>query len=144
MTTTEELVALAKELDAAATPGPWVWRGNVDSQALRLSTESGPWRYTVMDFARWGMQNAVPRFREDGVMVRADERVMFEVNHTATKRTDRGVYRGDIIDVRHTDARFMACSRTIVPALLERITQLEERIAEMASTESYLGQTGEV
>lgn len=144
MTTTEELVALAKELDAAATPGPWVWRGNVDSQALRLSTESGPWRYTVMDFARWGMQNAAPRFREDGVMVRADERVMFEVNHTATKRTDRGVYRGDIIDVRHTDARFIACSRTIVSALLERITQLEERIAEMASTESYLGQTGEV
>lgn len=139
-----DLIELARILDADATPGPWVWRGNVDSQALRLSTESGPWRYTVMDFARWGMQNAAPRFREDGVMVRADERVMFEVNHTATKRTDRGVYRGDIIDVRHTDARFIACSRTIVSALLERITQLEERIAEMASTESYLGQTGEV
>jgi hypothetical protein len=46
----------------AATPGPWRWSMNTRSRDVRLDAEHSG-RLIVMDFVRWGMQSAQPRFR---------------------------------------------------------------------------------
>ena len=110
---------------AAATEGPWEWRGNADYHCIRLIT----WNHrhegqrigqvTVMDFARAGMQGAEPRFRdEDLMMQRGRDLVRFEVCHDATTRQDQRVYRGDIDALRHPDATFIAAARQDVPTLV--------------------------
>ncbi len=116
----------------AAMPGPWFWRGNVDTH-LRLASRAGRGgEHTVMDFVRAGMQEAVPRFNRAGFMYRADGRYrggedmpIFEVCPYALRRDDPRVYRGDIIGLRHPDAEFMACARQDIDDLLAYIAELE-------------------
>lgn len=47
------------------TPGPWRWELNMKSKQVQLSGGNPKYDLTVMDFARWGMGGAAPRFRED-------------------------------------------------------------------------------
>lgn len=107
----------------AATPGPWAWFGNTDVWDIHLSTV-GRGLLTVMDFARWGMNRAAPRFAVDGLMHRADEFPIYEVCPTATSRKDRRVYRADIAGVRHPDAEFIAHSRADVEWLITEVERL--------------------
>lgn len=116
----DELRKIAEE----ATPGEWMWRGNVDNQEIRLTTRSK----TVMDFVRWGMRCAAPRFQVDGLMDRADEMVTFEVARHATSRKDPKVYRGDIVDIRHPDAQFIAAANP--SAVLELLAEVDRLRAE--------------
>lgn len=84
------------------TPGPWLWRGNRRQRQLWLCTpHSG--MLIVMDFVRWGMGQATPRFRVDGVMRKAEEFV------------DDADYHGEFVGVDHPDARLIAAA----PELLE-------------------------
>lgn len=55
----------------------------------------------------------------------ARELAVYEVAPQATERSDPKVYRADIIDIRHPDARFIAAAREAVPALIARIRELE-------------------
>lgn len=56
------------------TPGPWRWEINLKSRVVRLTGGVRPlYDLTVMDFVRWGMGNAAPRFiDQDHLMERAD------------------------------------------------------------------------
>ena len=56
--TTTELRALVER----ATAGPWAWSINKRSRDVRLYAQHSG-QLTVMDFVRWGMQAAQPRFR---------------------------------------------------------------------------------
>lgn len=52
------------------TPGPWRWEFNAAHKTVDLVGGKPMFDLTVMDFARWGMGHAVPRFRdtsEDGM-----------------------------------------------------------------------------
>lgn len=112
----------------AATPAPWLWRGNLDAHQILLVSPRVPGERTVMDFVRLGMQRAAPRFCVNrGFMHRADAFAVFEVCPEAENRQDRRVYRGDIIDLRHPDAQFIAHARQDIEDLLAYITHLEER-----------------
>jgi hypothetical protein len=53
------------------TPGPWRFELNLKARSISLVGNGGN---TVMDFARWGMSNAAPRFISDDKhhMQRAD------------------------------------------------------------------------
>lgn len=52
-----------------ATDGPWVWRVNPVSKRVHLEGHRPPTIHEyVMDFVRWGMGNAQPRFNI-GVMM---------------------------------------------------------------------------
>jgi len=94
--------------------------------------ETYMWGTTVMDFVRWGMRGAVPRFLnpdQPNFMQRADERVRFEVCADATERTDPRVYRADISGIRHPDAEFIAAARSDIPFLafaLETLARTSE------------------
>jgi hypothetical protein len=113
---------------AAATPGPWAWRGNTDTRQLRIDARGR----TVMDFVRWGMRDGAPRFNVDMWMHRADELgVVYEVCRVATGRDDPRVYRADIVDVRHPDAEFIAHARADVDALLAEVERLRAQRAAL-------------
>jgi hypothetical protein len=110
----------------AATKGPWHWAGNTDTRWLALCYwEPGAGRCQVMDFTRWGMQSATPRFGRDLMMYAAHENVVYEVAPTATSRADRRVYRADITGIRHPDAEFIVNSRQDIDALLAIIDAVE-------------------
>lgn len=118
-----------------ASDGPWFWRGNVDVRSLRLSrSRPGLGLCTVMDFARWGMQSARPRFTrsvDDLWMADADAMPVFEVCRDATERSDERVYRGDVVGIRHPDAEFIAHSRADVEWLLAEVDRLKGEVKHL-------------
>lgn len=50
---------------SAHTAGPWRWELNEKSKEIRLCGGEPRFDLTVIDFARWGMDSAVVRFRQD-------------------------------------------------------------------------------
>lgn len=121
----------------AATPGPWHWAGNADNHQLYLATWiKGAGRCQVMDFERWGMQGAIPRFLDDEslMMQTAKNRLVFEVARNqglpdGTPRSHPKVYRADVVDVMHPNAKFIATfDPATVLALLSRLEQAEQQV----------------
>ena len=60
------------------TPGPWRWEINEKSREVHLSGGRPAFDLSVLDFVRWGMGGASPRFNVAGrdglnLMHRADE-----------------------------------------------------------------------
>jgi hypothetical protein len=126
-----ELIETIRARRNAASKGPWHWSGNTDVHTLRLSNWiPGHGRCTVMDFTRWGRQSARPRFIEDLMMIDADTRVVYEVAPDAKARSDRRVYRGDIIDIRHPDAQLIAHAPQDIDDLLAEVDRLTALLAE--------------
>jgi hypothetical protein len=119
----ERLAEIQARTDAA-TPGPWRWRGNTESRHLRLQTphHSG---LTVMDFVRWGMQGARPRFAVDHIMHTADEMVVYEV-----AAWSKDIYRKDAVGIEHPDAEFIAHARQDVADLLAEVGWLAAEHAD--------------
>jgi hypothetical protein len=119
----EQWQALAE----AATPGPWHWFGNTKTRQIGLGWWRKGWgRCTVMDFTRWGMQSAQPRFSDDHAMMHdASGMAVWEVNRSATDPNDPSLYRHDVVGIRHPDAAFIAAAREAVPALLADLEAAE-------------------
>jgi hypothetical protein len=117
----EHLITEAKRLCEEATPGPWEW--DVIDAHKCICLESARWK--VMDFARYGMNGAAPRFLVDGFMRRADELL----KSLPGKEHHRGF--DNYID--HPDAAFIARSRTLIPKL---VAALEEAITRAEKAES--------
>lgn len=46
------------------TPGPWRWEFSKEGKRLSLCGGAKPYDLTVMDFERYGMYSAIPRFRD--------------------------------------------------------------------------------
>jgi hypothetical protein len=86
------------------TPGPWQWRINRSTKRIHLTGRG----LTVMDFVRYGMNNAAPRFLDsEHLMQRADElaiNIPGEGHHSHWNQ-----------DINHDDARLIAAA----PDLLE-------------------------
>lgn len=51
-------------MSAAHTPGPWRWEMNQSTKEVNLVGGVPRFDLTVMDFVRWGMGSAAPRFRD--------------------------------------------------------------------------------
>lgn len=108
------------------TPGPWQWFGNANSNAcpsVYLATVHGGRRY-VMDFVRWGMRGAQPRFQpERGGMIDAKDLLQFEVGDQSivgidAARKDASVYRYDVRGINSADARLIAAAPEMLAALI--------------------------
>jgi len=112
---------------AKHTPGPWAWFGNARTNSIYLATVHGGRRF-VMDFTRWGMRGAQPRFQtERGIMVDAKDLLQFEVGDRSVigvdaAKKDGSVYRLDIRGVASADARLIAAA----PDLLEALQMLHK------------------
>lgn len=125
MTSLQEI----RDRAAAATNGPWHWAGNTDTRWVALCHWGQTGRESVMDFERWGMQSATPRFHvpDDYWMRPAHENVVYAVAPEATSRKDPKVYRADVAGIRHPDAIFLEHSRGDVDSLLGMIDKIRAR-----------------
>ena len=117
--------------------GGWHWAGNVEGSYPRLALSawvSGYGRCTVMDFERWGMQSAGPRFPDDAMMMDdARDFVTFEVGRRGVigmrgAKADGSVYRYDVEGIAHPIPEFIAAAdpKTVL-ALIAEIRRLRAR-----------------
>ncbi|WP_234839285.1 hypothetical protein [Sinorhizobium medicae] len=112
------------------TPGPWKWFGNASSNHVYLATTHSGRRY-VMDFVRWDMRGAQPRFQpEKRGMVDAKDLLQFEVGDQSIigvgdAKKDGSVYRYDVRGINSADARLIE-SAWVIPVLLEALQECEE------------------
>lgn len=118
----------------------WHWSGNVEGSYPRLALSawvSGYGRCTVMDFERWGMQSAGPRFPDDAMMMGdARDFVTFEVGRRGvvgqrSARADGSVYRYDVEGIAHPIPKFIAAAdpKTVL-ALIAEIRALRAELGE--------------
>lgn len=121
-------------LDAAATPGPWQWYGNVRHHDCYLATVDGG-RIYVMGFRRWGMDSAAPQFQwpvggheplGTGVMYRVDKLPGAGPHIIAP-------HRGEYVGIDHPDAQVVAEYRQSAPALARAYLAMQERIERLES-----------
>ncbi|MFJ4847599.1 hypothetical protein [Streptomyces sp. NPDC088733] len=132
-TTSDERAARIKEITTrteAAYPGPWRWRGNTEARHMRLQSPHGG-GMTVMDFDRWGMQGAQPRFAIDRMMHKAEELVTYEVHRLDWVDKSEPPYRADIDGIDHPDAEFIAHAREDIPFLLGELDRTRAELARL-------------
>jgi hypothetical protein len=127
------------------TPGPWAWFGNASSNHVYLATVHGGRRY-VMDFTRWGMRGAQPRFqpRERGGMIDAKDLLQFEVGDRSivgieAAKKDGSVYRLDVRGIDCADARLIAAAPELLDALTDFVMVYGMNNAEPEELRTALG-----
>ena len=123
-----------RELCDAATPGPWQWFGNTKTRDVYLATiDRG--RVFVMDFVRWGMTGAQPRFQ---VRLGEGGGVMRGVGEFGDEESPLGPkfevsYRRQFVGIGHPDAAFIAAARTAVPDLIDEVERLRAKLDAVAN-----------
>lgn len=71
-------------------------------------------------------------FMTDLMLVKARDRVVYEVAPDATSRDDPRVYRADVVGIRHPDAEFMAAAHpAVVLALVEEVRAARNDLAQV-------------
>lgn len=109
-------IAEIRGREAAATPGPWRWRGNLSVQDIELQSipgREGNSLLSVMSFFRWGMQSAMPYFRDMQQVLRKPVWVIPIAHH-----------EWQVEGIDHPDARFIEHSREDVAWLLSEVGTL--------------------
>lgn len=104
------------------TPGPWAWFGN-RSGGVYLATPDRGRRY-VMGFRRYGMNGAQPTFSIGSIMHPAADLVAFAVGDGTARGfkeadKDGSVYRYDVSEIDHADARLIAAAPDLLEALAD-------------------------
>lgn len=103
------------------TPGPWRFEVNEKSKSLRLCG-ARHFDLTVMDFVRWGMGGAQPRFRAD-----ADNlHIMRKVTEFAAPLEGREHHESWFKIINHPDSRLVESA----PELLDSVETLFELLCE--------------
>lgn len=117
-------LAAIRERVAAATPGPWCWRGNKSAKDIQLQSipgVNGNRLLSVMTFWRWGMQSAMPGFRDERQVLRKPAWVIPQPWNDWL-----------IGGIDHPDARFIEHSREDVEWLADELAAMEERCRSVA------------
>jgi hypothetical protein len=98
---------------AEFTPGPWRWEVNAKSRHVNLCGGKNPFDLIVVDFVRWGMNGAAPRFRTGGDNLN----VMKPVTDFAIPVAGREHHAKWFQDISHPDARLIAAAPDLLAAL---------------------------
>lgn len=112
----------------------WHWSGDTSGGYPRLTLSAwvqGHGRCTLMDFTRWGMQSAGPRFPDAAMMMQdARTRVTFEVGQRGVvgqkaAELDPSVYRYDVTGVSHPVAEHItAADPATILALIAEVRRM--------------------
>lgn len=113
------------ELEAqerAMTPGDWQWFGNTDNYSVYLATVKLG-RVYVMDFARWGMSGAQPRFQIYADGGKPGSGTMRSLSALGKEENPLGPqfevsYRRDFFGIGHPDPDGMVKMRNAAPTLI--------------------------
>lgn len=118
-----------KALAEAATPGPWRWKLNESSKSVEIVGGRPTFDKTVMDFVRWGMGRAAPRFND--AVSEGKYNIMERVEKYGAVVPGREHHSDWFKDVAHPDASFMvATDPKTVLSMIASIEELERRLAE--------------
>ena len=107
-----------KQAAGSHTPGPWRWEFNRKHKSIQLVGGRPAFDKTVMDFERWGMGGACPRFNEKiagdeiNIMTRVSDRPDWIAPFEG-----RGHHADWCADVLHPDARLIAAAPMLLAAL---------------------------
>lgn len=131
-------------IETKHTPGPWAWFGNASSNSVYLATRHSGRRY-IMDFVRWGMRGAQPRFQpaQRGGMVDAKDLLRFEVGEQSiigvdAARQDGSVYRYDVRGIACHDAQVIATAAEVLEAAVAVVNARHEPMLNLAEAMRHL------
>lgn len=88
------------------TPGKWRWELNLKSKRVSLCGGKNPFDLIVMDFERWGMGSAIPRFRTGN----DDMNIMKKAIEFASVVPGREHHSDWFQNIDHPDARLIAAA----------------------------------
>ncbi len=119
----EPTVEEVQNLVNASTEGPWHWFCSHNTyRSVYLATKRWGRRF-VMDFVRYGMQGAAPRFQvHDG----EDRGLMYRCDELGDEKDHNGDY-----SLSHPDARLIALAPVIARMWLRDKAELKKIIEEM-------------
>lgn len=117
-----ELKAIEERWNAASA-GEWFWDVNPKYRQVELETSKG---FTVMDFVRWGMGAAAPRFRDKENLLHRCDAIMEPIpgreHHAHWAQT-----------INHPDAVAIAAAPSDVRSLIAEVRRLKAENRAMQS-----------
>lgn len=113
------------------TPTPWRWELNLKSKSAQLcggdpKAGFGAFDLTVVDFVRWGMNGAQPRFRND-------HNIMIQAQGFGVAVVGREHHAAWFQDISHPDARFIVLAVNHHDALVAALRDAEHWLSEIYS-----------
>lgn len=95
------------------TPGPWRWGINLKSKQVQLCGGVPRFDLIVMDFVRWGMDGAAPRFNTE---IRPYHNLMERVEKFAAIQPGREHHADWFQRVNHPDAMLIEAAPDLLAA----------------------------
>lgn len=114
------------------TPGPWRWELNSSSKSVRLCGGVPKYDLTVMDFVRYGMSGAAPRFRDTNI---DGFNVMHRIDNWSKTVPGREHHASWFQCINHADANLISAAPDLLEACEEFVRKVEN--GEAQSTRSY-------
>jgi hypothetical protein len=124
-----------KALALAASKGPWRWELNEDSKSAQLVGGRPMFDKYVMDFARWGMGGAAPRFND--AIASGEYNIMERVEKYGAVVPGREHHANWFKDIDHPDAQWIAAANPAT--VLELISERDELRAEIEQMRADAG-----